>query len=121
MEENVLVASTDYESGFLHVVDTALDQLATDELFIWFDRSFKEVLNQHPDEPTPEIDGRVYDLHARGRGMRQPHDIIDALMLTAVGGPALTEEEREDGYRTLDEFFDFLRLWRSRYRREFGR
>ena len=125
-----------FEAGHLRMVDDALSSPLTIETFAHFRRAFSDFHNQGVDKATadvahllkgrdlldlpPEYVAALDALLPRDRSSTIT-DLTELIGWIAWDGSELTEQDRADGYRSVDEFFEFLATWRARYRSAFGR
>ena len=125
-----------FEAGLLAIVDDALTSPLTTETFRRLEQAYRDFYRDGPDKATahvkyPWTTRNLFDAPAEYTAALDDFippkrhdafiDIIEHMEWTVCDEWDLTEQDRVDGYRPLDEFWLFLRDWRDRYRREFGR
>ena len=125
-----------FESGLLAIVDDALMSPRTIEAFRHLQKDYQEFYNEGTEKATAHVKyvwttRRLFDAppeyHAALDELlpKERHyafiDITERFSWTVCDEFELTQQDRIDGYRSLDEFWEFLSDWRDRYRRSFGR
>jgi hypothetical protein len=124
------------EADLLRMLDHALSSPPTTDTFRSFRRAFPDLYREASAKATMHVThllkGRdLFDLpreYVAALDEMLPKerqslflDLIERIGWTLWDGSELTKQDRADGYRSVGEFFEFLKVWRARYRSTFGR
>jgi hypothetical protein len=130
------IVEREFEAGLLGIVDSALSSPQTTETFRIFTERFQNFHAEGLDRATahvkhlvttdnllnlpPEYEAALDELLPFARSVYFA-DIEEQIGWTVCDEFELNEQDRKDGYRSLPEFWAFLRDRRASYRTSFGR
>jgi hypothetical protein len=127
----------EFEAGLLNLIDTALSLDPSESNFRAFEKAYQR-FESSGTEQARVISTLERDLLPRFDLFDFPPQFVAALdelmprerrdcfveitdELARTLWDDVTDQDRKDGYRTLAEFFAFLREWREGYRNRFSR